>query len=1040
MAIVELPQGLKAHAAKKNLERLLSVAPEADRVFFVHDRSRTREHCTGHCQPPYPTNVMRTSKYSVLTFVPHNLLEQFRRVANVYFLVISVLQLTTSSLSPTNTYSTVLPFVIVLAVTMVKDAIEDRRRYVADATVNLLTTHRLVRSSFEVVTWQSLEVGDIVRVMDGDSVPADLLLVVSGESSTEDNAADASQSSAYVDTSGLDGAAHPKLKQCLDNTSSSTTMSLEPYHGRQICCDAPNPSLLVMGGSITNGSGTIEDATKFTIDNVLLRGTMLCRTKWVVGIVLATGHDTKLLQHCQRPMAKFSQIDRVANRCIGALIGVLVVLVTASAAAGQGFLQQPAHVVVTFGLENEPGMQFGSLWITYLILYSHLVPISLYITLDVVKWFQVKQIERDTSMACPVTGRLATANTANLNEDLGQVKCMSVLVQRQGEDQATVYCKGADSALMPRCVRQSSVTLIAQHVLQFACAGLRTLVFASRRITGDEFTSIGKVAISQDRDALVEALEGPSMAILGATGIEDRIQTGVPNCIGMLRQAGLRIWMVTGDKDETAVATASACGLYTTGCAPPAAAASQCQPFLQHHQSLLLSVDGTSVDECLDQITQHRRALKKQGLWNPATVIPTLVVVLHGLALDTIVAANYEVPTDLLLELLVQASIVVACRVTPAQKATLVRLVQMYDPGNVTLAVGDGGNDVPMLQTAHIGVGLYGREGYQTVRAADFAIAEFRFLSSLLLLHGRWNHRRIMHVLLFTLYKNLVLVATVGLFSFFTGFSGQTLIDSSLIVGWNVLFTIAPMFVFGIVDQDITATTVLHFPAIYQEMEPLHARKFLLWAASAVLHSSIILYIMTTSVRGSPSEQGGVFYLGTIVFGATLLSITVKSAMTMHRWHRWQRVHVASLAVGPVLFAVVVWVCSNLYILWPHLQVARDFAGLGTALISHWPSVTLLILVAVSASILPDVAFIVFQRLYYYSNRHVLQEVDSHSNRRSDKPQIVAPCPDTPAASLVVTDPLSDSCGGRSSPQSPPPTPVPTGDIPMSTAPPSSEC
>ncbi|KAF0774887.1 hypothetical protein AaE_001416 [Aphanomyces astaci] len=422
MAIVELPQGLKAHAAKKNLERLLSVAPEADRVFFVHDRSRTREHCTGHCQSQYPTNVMRTSKYSVLTFVPHNLLEQFRRVANVYFLVISVLQLTTSSLSPTNTYSTVLPFVIVLAVTMVKDAIEDRRRYVADATVNLLTTHRLVRSSFEVVTWQSLEVGDIVRVMDGDSVPADLLLVVSGESSTEDNAADASQSSAYVDTSGLDGAAHPKLKQCLDNTSSSTTMSLEPYHGRQICCDAPNPSLLVMGGSITNGSGTIEDATKFTIDNVLLRGTMLCRTKWVVGIVLATGHDTKLLQHCQRPMAKFSQIDRVANRCIRALIGVLVVLVTASAAAGQGFLQQPAHVVGTFGLENEPGMQFGSLWITYLILYSHLVPISLYISLDVVKWFQVKQIERDTSMACPVTGRLATANTANLNEDLGQVK------------------------------------------------------------------------------------------------------------------------------------------------------------------------------------------------------------------------------------------------------------------------------------------------------------------------------------------------------------------------------------------------------------------------------------------------------------------------------------------------------------------------------------------------------------------------------------------------------------------------------------------
>ncbi|RHY34712.1 hypothetical protein DYB32_000712 [Aphanomyces invadans] len=617
-------------------------------------------------------------------------------------------------------------------------------------------------------------------------------------------------------------------------------------------------------------------------------------------------------------------------------------------------------------------------------------------------------------------------------------------------DAAIVFFKGADSALMPLAPPDDTTKAIAHNVHEFASSGLRTLVFASRTVDGMDVASLTDAAkrrASGDcpdsgRDVLVRGLEGGTpISILGATGVEDRLQSGVADCLSMLFRAGMRIWMVTGDKDETAVAVGHSCGLLTTH-SNPRPDETPNGPLQQQH---VLSVDGTTADECLDQITQHRRALKKQGLWNPATVIPTIAIVLNGFALEAILSAPNEIPTGHLMDLIVQARSVIACRLSPVQKASLVELVKLHHPRNVTLAIGDGGNDVPMIHTAHIGVGLYGNAGLLAARASDVAIARFQLLLRLLLLHGRWNHRRIMHVVLFTLYKGIALTTTLGLFSFFTGFSGQSLFDSYLIVGWTVVYTLAPVLVVGVVDQDITAPTILAYPAIYQEMEPINARKVLLWVASAALHSSIILYTVAKSIRSSALEAGGVVYVGTVVFAAHLLAATVKAAMTMHRWHRWQPVHVASLMLGPVLFVLFVAIFSHRYGPWPGLHVARDIAGVGEVMVSDAPTLFLVVFVVVPASVLPDVAFFGFQRLYFYSNRHVLQEIDSclgstRPRRSGTKTQAVAPCPDTPAPIVLAPDTPATASTSSNWPASPFPPPE---EAPMPSQPvvaPPSEC
>lgn len=156
----------------------------------------------------------------------------------------------------------------------------------------------------------------------------------------------------------------------------------------------------------------------------------------------------------------------------------------------------------------------------------------------------------------------------------------------------------------------------------------------------------------------------------------------------------------------------------------------------------------------------------------------------------------------------------VCCRVSPLQKALVVKLVKRHLKA-ILLAIGDGANDVSMIQAAHVGVGISGLEGMQAARSADVAISQFKYLKKLLLVHGAWSYQRLSKLILYSFYKNITLYMTQFWYTFQNGFSGQVIYESWTITYYNVLFTVLPPIVIGVFDQFVSARMLDRYPQMY---------------------------------------------------------------------------------------------------------------------------------------------------------------------------------------------------------------------------------
>ncbi|KAF0774990.1 hypothetical protein AaE_001310 [Aphanomyces astaci] len=393
------------------------------RVLFINDRSATSA-AMAKLGLTCASNVVRTSKYSVLSFIPKNLMEQFRRVANFYFLIISLLQLATPY-SPTNQYSTIGPLVLVLVATMIKEAVEDKVRHDADKTVNRAKTLVFVDATrgYQERMWQELQVGDVVKVLEGECFPADLVLL---ESSNIDG-------QAQVETANLDGETDLKTRTRPEWKLDWVNVSMFPSMvTAEIRCEAPNRRLYTFDGVVKiKQEGRLAWEVPLTITNIVLRGMKLSHTTYVEGVVVASGAETKLIQNTKQSPSKFSRLDVIANRCILVIFSVLCIVCCVSTAwstwrSTMYFNRVGSKMTTAFGNTTNWSylwdQDIPSTFITFLILYNNLVPISLYISLEVVKWYQAKQIESDPEMLDPVTGRSVQARTSNLNEDVGQIR------------------------------------------------------------------------------------------------------------------------------------------------------------------------------------------------------------------------------------------------------------------------------------------------------------------------------------------------------------------------------------------------------------------------------------------------------------------------------------------------------------------------------------------------------------------------------------------------------------------------------------------
>ena len=337
------------------------------------------------------------------------------------------------------------------------------------------------------------------------------------------------------------------------------------------------------------------------------------------------------------------------------------------------------------------------------------------------------------------------------------------------------------------------------------------------------------------------------MLLLGATAIEDKLQDGVPEAVAALGTAGIHLWVLTGDRQETAINIGYSCRL------------------LNEDMTLLVAPEPDSagdgdgggsgaggggdgvaawVETRLEQLHEHT------GHENEA-----LAMVIGGRALASAMAT--EALADRFLELARTCKSVICCRVSPLQKSEVVQLVRKRVTGAVTLAIGDGANDVAMIQAAHIGVGISGQEGMQAARASDYSLAQFRFLTRLLLVHGSRSYQRMSKVILYTFYKNIALYFVQFWFCLWNGYSGQILFERWTIGLYNVMFTALPVIVIGVFDKNISSENLVRVPQLYQSgprCEFFNHRVFASWVANSLFHSALMFYgcVAALEVRAPP--------------------------------------------------------------------------------------------------------------------------------------------------------------------------------------------
>lgn len=843
------------------------------RIIYLNNPPANKEN-------KYLSNHVSTAKYNIVTFLPKFLFEQFSKYANLFFLFTAALQ-QIPNVSPTNQYTTIGPLLVVLAVSAVKELIEDFRRKAADKSLNLSRARVLQGSSFQDTKWVNVAVGDIVRVESEEPFPADLVLLASSEP----------EGLCYIETANLDGETNLKIKQAIPETSTLVSPTELSRLGGKIRSEQPNSSLYTYEATLTMQAGGGEKELPLQPDQLLLRGATLRNTPWIYGVVVFTGHETKLMRNATATPIKRTAVERQLNKQILMLVGILLSLGVCGSAGDLIIRASQGNQLVYAGYTYVfPVSQFFLDMITYWVLFSALVPISLFVTIEIVKYYHAILISDDLDMYYDKTDTPAVCRTSSLVEELGQVKyvfsdktgtltcnqmefkqcsisgiqyaeevpedrrattqdgfdvgihdfnqlrenlkthetrvaihnflallatCHTVIPERTDEKgskikyqaaspdegalvegavllgyqftarkpksvQITVedrdleyellavcefnstrkrmsaifrcpdgkiriYCKGADTVILERLNQDNPhVEATLQHLEEYASDGLRTLCLAMREISDHEFEEWwgifdkAQTTVSGNRaeelDKAAEIIEH-DFYLLGATAIEDRLQDGVPETIHVLQEAGIKVWVLTGDRQETAINIGMSCKLIS-------------------EDMTLLIVNEDNAAATRENIQKKLDAIRTQG--DGVIEIESLALIIDGKSLTYALEKDME---RLFLDLAVMCKAVVCCRVSPLQKALVVKLVKRHLK-SILLAIGDGANDVSMIQAAHIGVGISGVEGLQAARSADVAIAQFRFLRKLLLVHGSWSYQRISKVILYSFYKNIVLYMT----------------------------------------------------------------------------------------------------------------------------------------------------------------------------------------------------------------------------------------------------------------------------------------
>jgi len=1021
----------------------------------------------------FPSNRISTTKYNWYNFFPKMLFEQFRKVTNIFFLVVVILTFI-PMISPVSPYTSFIPLAFIIAVSALREAYEDLNRYKSDHKGNY-RKYQVIQpdGSKKEVSSKDLKVGDILYLEKNSAIPADILLLKTG----------LSHSICYVETAQLDGESNLKQLKAVKETDKMDERDFCKMTGT-VECEEPHPLLYTFHGRLRQK----ESMTALDTKQLLLRGVTIRNTPWAIGVIVYGGSDSKLSLNQRNPPSKFSSMDRQMNKIVGMIFAFMFVCCLVLAVLAGIFAAKPGKWYLRE--EYSPAVVGVTTFFTYIYLLSYLIPQSLFVTLEITKVFQARFMEWDKEMMTDPEDKESgmLAKTSNLNDELALVKyifsdktgtltqnkmifdrssvggviytdmmdgrlkkalernaehseqleyisdfvralsvCHAVIAevdekgdiyyQAQSPDESALvegarvngfefretglgnltivemgkevhyevlanmeftserarssvilrnpdgsiilYSKGSDAQMIKRISEKSRNTKKGaqvydssmEHLDNFSQLGLRTLVVARRHLSENEFQEWNKkyheasTSLHNRTEAVNAVCEGieTDMEIIGCTAIEDKLQDGVPETIEYLLKCGMKVWVITGDKQQTAINIGYATRL------------------LQRDQpQVIINVDKEAKDpgESVKQIIT--RALEE----HTGTNVP-IAVIIDG---EAIHHALKECKDDFVL-LTNMASAAVCCRVTPLQKAEVVRTIKEAKD-EVCLSIGDGANDVSMIQEAHIGIGIFGKEGTQAARASDYAIQQFSHLARLLTVHGRYSLIRNLACIHQNFYKNIAFGFIQFFFAFWSGFSGQSLFDDWLLSGYNIIFTSLPPLLSAIFIKDVLETTIYENPRLYEDLKTgnyFNWKTVGLWTISALYHSWVVYLIAWMIFGHEPAILGGktgdVYLMGQLITASIILVVLAKISLSIIYWN------------VPMIFAIILSfflfivgaIVINLFPTWP---------------ISYWEFFTAVqipaywfgILLALMMALLPDWSFQCLRKNYFADNWMILRE------------------------------------------------------------------
>lgn len=870
--------------------------------------------------------------------------------------------------------------------------------------------------NFETTQWKIIEVGDIIKINKNDEIPSDVVVL---NTSGDDGLC-------YVETKNLDGETNLKPKKALKSSRCINTIADIERACFSIGCEPPSKDLYSFRGVLKfigyeseNDTQGEETSEPITIDNLLLRGSVLRNTQYVLAVVVATGDDTKIIMNTGVTPTKKSKMSYDLNKYVVINFILLFIMCFVSGLVN-GLFYRPSTVNSKRFFDFKPYAPTAAAngvlsFFVNLIMYQTLVPISLYITVEIIKTIQAGFIYSDVQMYYEKLDYPCVPKSWGISDDLGQIEyifsdktgtltqnvmefrkcvvgdrmyglsytaaqegldrrnevdivakksemneliakdttqmidslknfnpnyfrsdkltfissefihdlqninrddkftnqslenhdfmmclalCHTAIIEKTSNDldndgfedngdinygaespdevalvsaardvgivflgkeddiynvyDATIdqvvqfqvlfiipfnstrkrmsivlktpngeilmLVKGADNVIMERCLpNDPNVESLKQSLIELSNEGLRTLCIGKKTLDLKEFESWKKQyleassLLDESRESKMLELSDSfehEFHLIGATAIEDKLQDGVPDAIASFRKAGIKFWMLTGDKVETAISIGFSCSM------------------LDNSMDLIVMKDIdelNDLDEQLNSILKDKFSIDEitkdhiKWLKNDHSIPKeTSSLIIDGKTLTTLFdeKTSEEIKLKFLL-ICKQCCSVLCCRVSPSQKAEIVLLVK-NTIDVLTLAIGDGANDVSMIQAANVGVGIAGEEGRQAAMSSDFAIGQFRFLERLLLVHGRWCFNRFTEVVPCFFYKNVVFVMPLFWYGIFTDFDGTYLYEFSLLMLFNLFFTSLPVGVLGVLDQDVPDYIAMEIPQLYR--------------------------------------------------------------------------------------------------------------------------------------------------------------------------------------------------------------------------------